>query len=113
MRWRTREEVISGKGDSLCGNKACSELRNLSTYEVNFRYVEEGATKEALVKVKCCNQCAVKLNHKVFYTFYRMYIIKKAHDRIESTKTYTKDDIRRMLAKLEEKQLGIRKKIKK
>ena len=41
MRWRTKDEVLNGKGDSICANKLCSEFANLCTYEVNFKYVEE------------------------------------------------------------------------
>jgi len=41
MRWRTKEEVLNGKGDSICGNKLCSDYRELQSWEVNFKYIEE------------------------------------------------------------------------
>lgn len=45
MRWRTKEEVLAGKGETICGNKTCSEYKNTSTYEVNFKYIEEDENK--------------------------------------------------------------------
>ncbi len=45
MRWRTKEEVLAGKGETICGNKTCSEYKNTSTYEVNFKYIEEDKNK--------------------------------------------------------------------
>lgn len=65
MRWRTQDEVINGKGEQECASKHCNTYKELSTYEVNFKYVEEGQQKQALVKVKCCEDCAKKLNYKV------------------------------------------------
>jgi hypothetical protein len=42
MRWRIEKEVISGKGQFVCGSKHCDSATNLHSYEVPFRYV--GAT---------------------------------------------------------------------
>jgi protein FRA10AC1 len=41
MRWRTKEEVVNGKGDTICANKACSDYKDLTSWEVNFKYQEE------------------------------------------------------------------------
>jgi len=65
MRWQTKQEVLSGKGVSVCANKACALREGLSSYEVNFAYVEDGERKNALVKVRVCEECAKKLNSKV------------------------------------------------
>ncbi|KAG0487264.1 hypothetical protein HPP92_009359 [Vanilla planifolia] len=33
LRWRTEKEVISGKGQFICGNKHCNEKDGLGSYE--------------------------------------------------------------------------------
>lgn len=40
MRWRVEKEVVDGKGHFVCGEKKCSERKDLTTWEVNFAYVE-------------------------------------------------------------------------
>lgn len=64
LRWRTEGEVISGKGQFICGNKQCSEKDGLASYEVNFSYFEAGENKQALVKLVTCKRCAEKLMYK-------------------------------------------------
>ncbi|KAK3120599.1 hypothetical protein QOZ80_9AG0690740 [Eleusine coracana subsp. coracana] len=64
LRWRTEKEVISGKGQFICGNRHCDEKHGLGSYEVNFSYVEEGEQKQALVKLVACKRCAEKLAYK-------------------------------------------------
>ncbi|CAN6453644.1 unnamed protein product [Victoria cruziana] len=64
LRWRTKNEVISGKGQFICGNKKCNERDGLASYEVNFSYVEAGENKQALVKLVTCVRCAGKLMYK-------------------------------------------------
>ncbi|KAF6158584.1 hypothetical protein GIB67_040098, partial [Kingdonia uniflora] len=80
LRWRTEKEVISGKGQFICGSKQCNEQDGLASYEassccnylklttysihslgVNFSYFEAGENKQALVKLVACNRCAEKL----------------------------------------------------
>mmetsp|Transcript_10986 Transcript_10986/g.27784 ORF Transcript_10986/g.27784 Transcript_10986/m.27784 type:complete len:246 (-) Transcript_10986:1235-1972(-) len=73
LRWRRDKEVLAGKGERSCSEKACAygqsqeEAREgegdggLQTFEVNFGYVEEGAKKNTLVKVRLCPMCAPKL----------------------------------------------------
>ena len=41
MRWRTKDEVLSGRGETTCSNKRCGKDVNLSTWEVNFKYKED------------------------------------------------------------------------
>ena len=64
LRWRTEKEVARGKGVDICGEKRCSERRNLGTFELNFRYKEggKGEVKNALVKVVVCPTCEEKMN---------------------------------------------------
>ena len=64
LRWRTEKEVARGKGVDICGEKRCSERKNLSTFELNFRYKEggRGEVKNALVKVVVCPACEEKMN---------------------------------------------------
>ena len=81
MRWRTEAEVKIGKGklscdlacelsnflgQFICGGKGCEEKEGLNSYEVNFKYKEEGQVKNALVKLRVCPNCARKLNYKKY-----------------------------------------------
>jgi protein FRA10AC1 len=54
LRWRIEQEVITGKGQFICGNKKCTEKEELKTWEVNFAYREQGEKKNALVKISKC-----------------------------------------------------------
>ncbi|XP_076419125.1 protein FRA10AC1 homolog isoform X2 [Peromyscus maniculatus bairdii] len=62
FRWRIEKEVISGKGQFCCGNKCCDEKEGLKSWEVNFGYVEHGEKRNALVKLRLCQECSFKLN---------------------------------------------------
>lgn len=64
LRWRVEKEVVSGKGQFICGNKHCDEKDGLASYEVNFSYFEAGENKQALVKLVACERCAEKLHYK-------------------------------------------------
>ncbi|KAK7690462.1 hypothetical protein QCA50_005560 [Cerrena zonata] len=73
LRWRTEDEVLSGAGETTCGNTRCSfhdsnnveEARpSLKTLELPFSYQENGEGKFALVKVVLCNKCFKKLMWK-------------------------------------------------
>jgi len=64
LRWRTEAEVVDGKGQFVCASRGCSETAGLCSYEINFRYAERGETHNALVKLRCCGPCALKLNHR-------------------------------------------------
>ena len=57
LRWRTRPEVMNGRGERSCGNKRCLVSSNLVTLEVPFSYVEGGVAKKELVKLKLCSTC--------------------------------------------------------
>ncbi|XP_014471928.1 PREDICTED: protein FRA10AC1 homolog [Dinoponera quadriceps] len=63
LRWRTEKEVIVGKGQFECGSKTCNEKEDLRSWELNFGYVEHGEKKNALVKLRLCVECSVKLNY--------------------------------------------------
>ncbi|XP_061563787.1 protein FRA10AC1 [Cololabis saira] len=63
FRWRTENEVVSGKGQFQCGNKRCENGEGLKSWEVNFAYVEHGEKRNALVKLRLCPECSFKLNH--------------------------------------------------
>ncbi|KAF9068930.1 folate-sensitive fragile site protein Fra10Ac1-domain-containing protein, partial [Rhodocollybia butyracea] len=73
LRWRTEDEVLSGAGESTCGNTRCrheysrrSEGKKaaLTTLELPFAYMERGESKTALVKVVLCDKCFDKLMWK-------------------------------------------------
>lgn len=63
MRWRIEKEVVIGKGQFICGNKSCTIEKYLRTWEVNFAYVENEEKKNALVKIRLCPECSLKLNY--------------------------------------------------
>ncbi|XP_021108723.1 protein FRA10AC1 isoform X4 [Heterocephalus glaber] len=62
FRWRVEKEVISGKGQFFCGNKCCDTKEGLKSWEVNFGYIEHGEKRNALVKLRLCQECSFKLN---------------------------------------------------
>jgi len=87
LRWRTEDEVLSGAGETTCGNTRCAYHESsldedersgsskgvvpppkpkLSTVELPFAYVEQGETtpREVLVKVVLCSRCLKKLTWK-------------------------------------------------
>ncbi|TCD63340.1 hypothetical protein EIP91_005659 [Steccherinum ochraceum] len=73
LRWRTEDEVVSGAGETSCGNTRClfHDTRqadqyhpSLSTLELPFSYVEDEESKFALVKVVLCAKCVKKLMYK-------------------------------------------------
>lgn len=51
-RFRIEKEIVAGKGQFVCGEKACKEETGLRTWEVNFAYVEASQRKNALVKIR-------------------------------------------------------------
>ena len=88
---RTQKEVVSGKGQFVCGAKGCDKRAGLASYEVclkpshlnlphmrvmstaaaidnplqvNLGYVEAGVQKNALVKLRVCPEHGLQLNHK-------------------------------------------------
>ena len=63
LRWRVEKEVIVGKGQFICANKRCDCRDNLTSWELNFAYVEDLKRKNALVKVRLCEQCSAMLNY--------------------------------------------------
>eukprot|EP00117_Sycon_ciliatum_P026878 scpid79965/ scgid21960/ Protein FRA10AC1 homolog len=63
MRWRVEREVLDGKGQFACGDRRCPNTDTLTSWEVNFGYMEHGMKKNALVKLRLCEACAAKLNY--------------------------------------------------
>ena len=80
FRWRTRGEVVAGKGEACCGEVSCDGLVALHTYEVPFRQASGGADSYGdqasssggaagggsgvtLVKVRLCGKCSPRLVH--------------------------------------------------
>lgn len=51
LRWRIDREVITSKGQFICGNKKCDIRTELKSWEVNFAYMENDEKKNALVKL--------------------------------------------------------------
>ena len=83
LRWRIEREVVSGKGQFLCGNKGCDEMSDLQSWEVNFGYMEHGEKKNALVKLRLCPECSVKLN---YHHKRRKWKVEKSEDKESSHK---------------------------
>ncbi|VDD80636.1 unnamed protein product [Mesocestoides corti] len=63
LRWRSEREVVSGKGQFVCGAVDCKEVNFLRSWEVNFAYTEKGDRRNALVKLRLCPSCSHKLNY--------------------------------------------------
>ncbi|KAL6125186.1 hypothetical protein ACLB2K_073245 [Fragaria x ananassa] len=65
LRWRTEKEVVSGKGQFICGSKHCDKKDALASYEasVNFSYYEAGENKQALVKLVTCERRRKEKEH--------------------------------------------------
>ncbi|XP_017474889.1 PREDICTED: protein FRA10AC1-like, partial [Rhagoletis zephyria] len=63
LRWRTKNEVVTGKGQFQCGSRKCEERENLRSWEVNFSYREQGDRKNALVKLRLCSLHSDQLNY--------------------------------------------------
>jgi protein FRA10AC1 len=57
LRWRTKQEVVEGRGEKSCGNKRCLVSEDLCTVEVPFAYTEAGISKKELVKLRLCPGC--------------------------------------------------------
>ncbi|KAF9116014.1 hypothetical protein BGX27_005247 [Mortierella sp. AM989] len=64
MRWRNEKELFCGKGQFTCGSLRCDDSEGLQSWEVNFGYMEQGEKKNALVKIRLCERCSIKLNYK-------------------------------------------------
>ncbi|XP_068146069.1 protein FRA10AC1 homolog [Drosophila tropicalis] len=64
LRWRTKQEVVTGIGQFQCGSRHCSEKEDLRTWEVNFKYIEQGAPQNALVKIRLCPNHTQQLNYR-------------------------------------------------
>ncbi|WCJ18436.1 hypothetical protein M5689_000787 [Euphorbia peplus] len=92
LRWRTEKEVISGKGQFICGNKHCDEKDQLASYEVNFSYSEAGENKQALVKLVACERCAEKLNYKKRKDNERLEKLEKEEYKRKRKPTEVNDD---------------------
>ncbi|XP_020281347.1 protein FRA10AC1 [Pseudomyrmex gracilis] len=97
LRWRTEKEVIIGKGQFECGSKTCKEKENLRSWELNFGYVEHGEKKNALVKLRLCPECSIKLNYG---SQKREVKKKKALKRLD-TNHESKDDASTACSRLE------------
>ncbi|XP_053957796.1 protein FRA10AC1 [Anastrepha ludens] len=63
LRWRTKDEVVTGKGQFQCGSSKCEQRDNLRSWEVNFSYREQGERKNALVKLRLCPTHSEQLNY--------------------------------------------------
>ena len=57
LRWRTKQEVVDGRGEVSCGNLECRNTENLVAMEVPFSYTEKGVVKKELVKLRVCSTC--------------------------------------------------------
>ena len=45
--------MLAEKSEKICGSVTCTKP-TVNIFEINFGYVEEGAKKNALVKVSLC-----------------------------------------------------------
>lgn len=68
LRWRSEQEVISGKGQFICANLKCKEMDGLTSWELDFVYNEQERMKRALVKCRLCHSCSRIINAKNKYS---------------------------------------------
>lgn len=61
LRWRTVDEVRTGKGDSICAAKGCHSKDNLKALELLFVFREGGEDKRTLVTCIVCAPCSEKV----------------------------------------------------
>ncbi|XP_055837175.1 protein FRA10AC1 [Episyrphus balteatus] len=80
LRWRTEQEVVSGKGQFICGSRKCPSKETLRSWEVNFAYMEKGQKMNALIKLRLCPDCSKLLN----YTHQKREV--KKQKRLEKSK---------------------------
>lgn len=59
--WRRQRDTRVARGQFSCGCLGCESRDALESYELNFAFVEAGERRAALVKVRACPGCAVKL----------------------------------------------------
>ncbi|CRG93379.1 conserved protein, unknown function [Plasmodium gallinaceum] len=90
LRWRTEEEIISGKGHIICSSKKCNNT-DLKTYEFLFEYIEGGEKKETKVNVRACMDCAYKLHYRKIKEYLKKKE-KKKMKRKRRKKRYKKGD---------------------
>lgn len=87
LRWRTKIEVVQGIGQFTCANMKCHSKDNqLNSFEVNFAYLENGTKMNALIKLRLCCPCGVKLNYK------------KNKDRKEDSKRIINSDSKHIIS---------------
>lgn len=63
LRWRVESEVVTGIGQFQCGSRKCPVKEDLSTWEVNFAYLERKKRQNALVKLRLCPEHSAQLNY--------------------------------------------------
>jgi protein FRA10AC1 len=63
LRWRTKQEVVNGRGEWSCGNKQCQNSSDLITLEIPFSYDEGGVAKKEMVKLTLCPSCRPLINN--------------------------------------------------
>lgn len=96
LRWRTRAEVLAGKGTAVCAALDCAGTHGLRSYEVDFRYNEAGVARRALVKVRLCRACAHAAgwrhkhrHHKHHHRHHSKHRHQRDKDRDEDEETMT------------------------
>jgi protein FRA10AC1 len=100
LRWRTEQEVISGKGVEICASKRCEEVQDVLTFEVPFQYTENGESKLELVKVNLCKDCAKKLRK---YKKVKRKLEEEKEEEEESHKLVEDENPRKLKSKSFEK----------
>uniref|UniRef100_A0A3B3E295 FRA10A associated CGG repeat 1 n=1 Tax=Oryzias melastigma TaxID=30732 RepID=A0A3B3E295_ORYME len=91
FRWRTENEVVSGKGQFQCGHKRCEKDEGLKSWEVNFAYVEHGEKRNALVKLsKTFTKKKFKAKSKNKVSQENQEPVKKKKKRRKSSSSHSK-----------------------
>ncbi|ALC39553.1 CG16890 [Drosophila busckii] len=81
LRWRTEQEVVTGIGQFQCGSRHCGVREELRSWEVNFKYIEQGTSQNALVKVRLCPTHTEQLNYRTKKKEYKRQRRREKEDR--------------------------------
>ena len=64
LRWRTEQEVVTGKGQFTCAALTCGRDGGLQSYELPFAYQEKGHNKQACLTL-AARALAILIRHCV------------------------------------------------
>lgn len=92
LRWRTKDEVLQGKGQFMCGELCCTTTEDLRSFEVPFRYVERGERHETLIKTRLCPSCSFRLHYRTLKRRKRKQDSRRLASALDDSSLLSKDE---------------------